>query len=358
VAIVGGGYCGLWTAPDGSLLKEPAGSRHLKDDIAEADTGAVRRIASVVALTGFASVLSPAAASAHAGSAPGSDLLTAWDPAPPVLAAGLLGVALFARAFLELRRRGRRDHAGWTHACPFLLGLLVLTVALVSPLDAVADHYLLSAHMTQHVLIADVAPALLVLGLRGPLTFFLLPAPILRALAARTQLRRMLGFLLRPKTSFAVWAGTLAVWHVPAIYDGALTRTWLHDLEHASFLVAGLLVWSQLLDPARRRALDVRGRVVFAGALFATAHLFIHPVLFSGKAVYGSYASQPDRLFGLSPVADQHLAGLAMTVAQVVTLGIFLLLLLRPGIARRAGGLRSYPFRGIRVDGLPPMKTS
>jgi cytochrome c oxidase assembly factor CtaG len=143
----------------------------------------------------------------------------------------------------------------------------------------------------------------------------------------------MLGLLLRPRASFAVWAATLAAWHVPAIYDAALATTWLHDLEHVSLLAAGLLVWSQLLDPARRRALDMRGRVLYAGALFATAHLLLHPVLFSGKAVYGSYASEPDRLFGLSPVADQHLAGLVMTVAQVITLGTFLLLLLRPGAA-------------------------
>jgi cytochrome c oxidase assembly factor CtaG len=169
------------------------------------------------------------------------------------------------------------------------------------------------------------------------LTIFLFPAPILRAVAASKQLRRVLSFLLRPKPSFAVWAAMLAVWHVPAIYGAALARPWFHDLEHVSLVVGGLLVWFQLLDPARRRSLDLRGRVVFAGALFATAHLFIHPVLFSGKAVYGTYASQPDRLFGLSPLADQHLAGFVMTVAQVVTLGTFLLLVLRPKVARAPG---------------------
>jgi putative membrane protein len=117
---------------------------------------------------------------------------------------------------------------------------------------------------------------------------------------------------------------------VPAIYDAALARPWLHDLEHLSFLVAGLLVWSQLVDPARRRRLDRRGRVLYAGALFAAAHLFIHPVLFSAKAMYGSYAAQSQRLFGLSPIADQHSAGLVMTGDQALTLGLFLLLLLRP----------------------------
>lgn len=329
----------------------------LKRHGAAVDAEGVRRTASVLALAALVAAVAPAAASAHQADVPSSKLVTAWDPAGAVLAATLLGFALFVRAFSKLRRRGRRDHAGWTHACPFLLGLLVLTLALVSPLDAAASDYLLSAHMLQHVLIGDVAPALLVVGVRGPLTFFLLPAPVLRRLAATAWPRAAIAFLLRPTTSFVVWAVTLAVWHVPAIYDRALTQSWLHDLEHASFLLAGLLVWSQLIDPARRRALDVRGRLLYAGALFAAAHLFIHPVLFSGKAVYGSYASQPHRLLGLSPVADQHWAGVVMTVEQTATLGVLLLLLLRPGHlgrlprndpARELGRAREVPLRPAR----------
>jgi cytochrome c oxidase assembly factor CtaG len=290
----------------------------------------MRRIGSAIALTSLACVLSPAAASAHGDGAAHS--AAEWNLAPGALAASALGLALFARGFIELRRRGRCDHAGWTHACAFLLGLTVITLALVSPLDAIAEEDLLSAHMLQHVLIGNVAPALLVLGLRGPLSFFLLPTPILRAAAGSTRLRRLLAFLLRPKVSFAVWAVTLAVWHVPAVSDGALARTWLHDLEHLSLVFAGLLVWCQLIDPARRRELDLRGRVLYAGALFVAAHLLVHPALLASSVVYGAYASQSHWLLGLSPLADQHLAAAVMTVTQVATLGIFLLLVLRPGL--------------------------
>ena len=289
----------------------------------------MRRITLVPALAGLWLLGTPANASAHSEDVPASNLLTAWDPAFPALTAGAVVFVLFARGFLRLRARGRRDHAGLTHGGPFLVGLVVLTLALVSPLDAAADTYLLSAHVLQHVLIGDLAPALLVLGLRGPIAFFVLPASILSLIAGTHWLRRTLAFVFQPKPSFLIWALTLAVWHVPAIYEAALDRPWLHNVEHGSFLVAGLLVWSQLLDPTRRGALDLRGRILYAGALVATAHLFIHPVLFSADAVYAPYASEPHRLFGLSPVADQHWAGVVMSVEQAVTLGIFLLLLLR-----------------------------
>jgi putative membrane protein len=317
----------------------------------------VRRFAFVLGLAGLASVTAPAAASAHASETAASKLFGAWNPEPAVIVASTLAVALFGRGFLELRRRGRYDHAGWTHACPFLLGMFVLTLALVSPLDAAADDYLLSAHMLQHVMIGDLAPALLVLGIRGPLTLFMPPAPILRLGARAIWLRRALGFLLRPRQSFAVWALTLAVWHIPAIYDAALARPWLHDLEHTSSLAAGLLVWSLLIDPARRGELDLRGRFLYAGALFGAAHLFIHPVLLSGSAVYGSYAAQPHRLLGLSPVADQHWAGLVMTVEQVVTLGLFLLVLLRQGASPAFVNRTALPSRQRRrrAGGAPPI---
>lgn len=272
---------------------------------------------------------------------PASQLIGAWTPEPAVLAGIVVALALFGRGFLALRRRGRRDHAGWTHAVPFVLGLVVLGVALMSPLDAAGDDYLLSAHMLQHVLIGDLAPALLVLGVRGPLTLFLLPASALRRLASLTWLRRALSFLLSPKPSFLAWLLALGIWHVPAIYDAALARPWLHELEHASFFAAGLLVWSLLIDPARRGELDVRGRILYAGALVATAHLFIHPVLLSDKTFYPAYASQSHRLLGLSPLSDQHWAALVMTAEQLLTLGVFLLLLLRPGFARLSVGRRS-----------------
>src|SRR5262249_61503211 len=101
-----------------------------------------------------------------------------WPAAPAVLVAAAVAAALFAQAFIRLRRRGRSDHAPWTRALLFAAGLALAILPLVSPLDAAGDQYLLSAHMLQHVLIGDAAPLLLVLAVRGPLVFFLLPAAV------------------------------------------------------------------------------------------------------------------------------------------------------------------------------------
>jgi putative membrane protein len=246
----------------------------------------------------------PGAALAHGEDRVPVSRLESWQPALIPIGATVLALLLFAQGFMRLRRRGRSDYAGGAQALLFLLGLAVLTLPLVSPLDAIGDEYLLSAHMLQHVLIGDLAPALLVLAVRGPLTFFLLPAPLLRSLARNRPLRTALHFLLQPWVSFAIWTLVIAAWHVPGFFDYALAHQWAHHLEHGSFVLAGVLVWSQLIDPARRRALsDRKDRAVYAIALLAAGHTLVHPILFGQTALYAPYVAQDERLLGLSPSA-------------------------------------------------------
>jgi cytochrome c oxidase assembly factor CtaG len=247
-----------------------------------------------------------------------------FQPVPVLLA--LVALALFAQGFRRLRERAP-EHAGWSRPPLFVLALACATLPLVSPLDTYADEYLLSAHMLEHVLIGDVAPALALLAVRGPLVFFLLPPPALRFFAGIAWLRRFLGFLLRPAVAFVVWVVTMAAWHVPAAYDYAVEHEWLHNLEHLTFAVAGLLVWAQLVDPARRRALTLGGRILYAWALFVVGMAATHVILLDSVAHYPHYADQPVRLLGLSPVSDQHWAAWIMTLEQVIAFGTLTLVL-------------------------------
>lgn len=259
-------------------------------------------------------------------------LASAWQLEPVVLIMAAIASLLFTQGFVRLRRR-RRDHAPWSRPLLFGLGLALATLPLVSPLDAVGDTYLLSAHMLQHVLIGDAAPALILLSLRGPLLFFFLPKPILAPLARLGPLRAVLSFLLRPRVSFAAWAAVIAGWHVPAAYDYTLSHQAVHDLEHAAFVLVGVLVWTQLVDPDRHGRLSVGQRAAYAVALFAAGQVLSDVLVFSAP-LYPAYAEQPDRLFGLSPAADQVKAGLVMMGEQIVTLGTCAALLLWAHVER------------------------
>jgi putative copper resistance protein D len=188
--------------------------------------------------------------------------------------------------------------------------------------------------MLQHVLIADAAPLLLVLAVRGPLVFFLLPRPALRALAPIRPLRAALRFLLRPGITFTLWVAVMLGWHAPAAYDFALAHGWAHDLEHASFVLAGTLAWTQLLDPARRAHLTRGAKIGFALGMLALAHPVMDVLLFAPSSVYRAYAAQHHRVFGIGPLTDQRLAGTVMLVEQLLTVGVFVAVQLLPLVRR------------------------
>jgi len=250
---------------------------------------------------------------------------------PPAVLLGLaLAVVLFAQAFVRMRRR-RPDHAPWSRAVLYAAGLALLALPLVSPLDHLGDDELLSAHMLQHMLIGDAAPALLVVAVRGPLLFFLLPPFLLRPLASFGPLRAVLSVLLIPLVSLGLWAVSLYAWHIPRVYDYAAAHQWLHDLEHLSFVVAGLLVWTQLVDPARHERLRRPQRVFFALGMLALAQPLVDVLLFSGGSAYPRYLGA----HGISALTDQRLAGVVMMTEQLLTLGICVALLLRPYVRER-----------------------
>jgi putative membrane protein len=261
---------------------------------------------------------------------PIAHLSASWETPPTVLIGAGLAVILFAQAFVRLRRR-RSDHAPLSRALLFAAGIALLVLPLVSPLDHVGDEELLSAHMLQHVLIGDAAAALLVVAVRGPLVFFLLPPQVLRPLAAFRPLRAGLSVLLRPLVSLGLWAVALAAWHVPAAYDYAAAHPLVHDLEHLSFVVAGTLAWTQLVDPARHGRLRRPQRVFFALAMLAISQPLVDVLLFTTGPVYPRYVGA----HGLSALTDQRLAGVVMMTEQLLTLGVCVTLLLRPYVRER-----------------------
>ena len=129
--------------------------------------------------------------------------------------------------------------------------------------------------------------------------------------------------------SFVVWATALGVWHVPPLYDAVLTRPLLHELEHATFFLGGLLVWVQLVDPARRGALSSNAKLAYAGALLVCGQALANVLLLRFSPLYPSYAASGERLFGFSALGDERAAALVMMVEQLATVGAFVILTLR-----------------------------
>jgi putative membrane protein len=249
-----------------------------------------------------------------------ASLATQWPFEPLVVAACLLALLLFFQGFVRLRRRGRTDHAGWNRAILFVAAVTLVYVALASPIAVAGDEDLLSAHMVEHLLLGDLAIALGMLAVRGPLVFFLLPPPILAPLARSQRLRAFLHWLTGPWVALAVWTASMWIWHIPRFYDYAAVHPVVHELEHLSFFLGGVLVWNLLIDPARTERLTVPGRIALAIAVFMLGD-FVMAAILDGAFTYPLYADQADRLLGLSPDSDRRVAALLMLAEQTITLG-------------------------------------
>jgi putative membrane protein len=282
-------------------------------------------------------IRSPLGAVAFSYTPPGVRYTWPWKQ-PLVLGGAALALALYLRAWIRLRRRGRADRASIGRLLLFTSGVALATLALVSPIDPIGERYLLSVHMLQHVLLGDSAPALILLGLRGPLSLLIVPRPVLRRLARLTWLRRAGSRLLRPAVALGLWVLVYAGWHIPAAYDAALAQTWVHNLEHLSFLIVGLLVWTLLIQPFPHPRHSLRIRMLVALLLFALGTVLADTLILTPHTIYHPYAVQPDRLWGLSPLTDQRLAGAVMMFEQLVTVGICLAFLVR-AYRRKQGAL-------------------
>ena len=214
-----------------------------------------------------------------------------WSPE------ALLLLPLAAGYALTARRVGiNRDRA-----LAFGAGTALVALALVTPLDTIARRYLLSAHLLQNVVLAEWAPALLVLGI---------PA----ALAAAAATRRSLRFLVNPLVALPLWLATYFAWHVPAAYDAALRHPgWLLPLEHLSYLCAGVLLWW----PVVHGTLAAGAKASYLFAAFVLASPLGLVLALVPEAIYETYERGPG-LWGISPLTDQQLAGMTMAAEQSV----------------------------------------
>ena len=191
----------------------------------------------------------------------------------------------------------------------FVLGALTLFVALGPPLDDWSDHYLLLAHMVQHLLLILLAAPLLLYGT---------PAWLLEPLT-RNRVTNAIGYwLTRPVVAYAIANAVFVLWHVPMLYESALRSQPVHVVEHATMLATTLLAWWPTLGPLPqwpRLSLPLHSLDYFAMTLpSAAVGAFI---TFADPGLYAPYDTAP-RIFGIDLATDQQAAGLLMWVAVSV----------------------------------------
>jgi len=244
---------------------------------------------------------------------------SSWTIDPgPILMILIIG-GLYLPRWWRVRRADGAAAAPVWRLLSLLIGLAALALALVSPIDALAEQSF-SFHMAQHMLLLDLVPIFCILGLNR-----ILLRPATRRLQA---LERALGPLMHPWVAVVLYIVAMWAWHVPAAYDSALENVTVHILEHVVFLSVGFLYWWQLLSPIRSRFRGgAMGPLLYMMSTKIGVGLLGIALTFAPNPLY-SYYELREGIFGLSAGVDQQIGGELMALEQTIVMGVALAYLL------------------------------
>jgi putative membrane protein len=218
-------------------------------------------------------------------------------------AAAVVFAVVYARRFAALGRQARAP-AAW-RAVAAGAGLALLVAASAAPLEG-----RFATHMLQHLLLGDLGPLLLVLGLTGPL---LRPVLALRPV-------RALRLLAHPLVALPLWAFLLVLWHLAPLYDGAQRHEGVHALQHLAFFAAGTLLWAAILEPLPGPAWFTAGwKLPYVVGMWLVSLALSQVFIWSSHSYYLDYSLDDQRAGG----------GVMLVEGSFVMLGVVVWLLLR-----------------------------
>jgi len=232
-------------------------------------------------------------------------LISAWNWNPWVIAICVIAILIcVTRNGFHFSR-----NIGW-----LLAGVIMFFLTSASPLDTLADGYLFSAHMMQHLLLLLIVPPLILLSLPSA------PVPD----HFQNGRWKWLNWILRhPLANWFLGVGGMWLWHAPMLCNAAVSNVWIHRLQYVSLLLMGFAFWWPIIGPwHKQRITPLAGMIYLFSACIGCTVLGII-ITFSPVEVCSIYLHPVDRLgilplvqnqWGLTPAKDQQLGGLLMWV--------------------------------------------
>ena len=281
-------------------------------------------------------------------------ILSTWEFRPVVMIAPLIFAALYLRGWLRVRELSVHQGAGRWHAATladgriirgerrdllnpwrpvaYYSGLLILLFALLSGLDAFSSMLFL-VHMIQHLLLMMAVPILIWLGDPYPFIVWGLPKKwrkaVSKLMASPSRFRQALTRITAPGLALFYLVAALWVWHDGQVYDLALRYDWVHDLEHITFVVTGMLFWWHVTAAAPRLhpRMSYLKRSVYAIAPAPFNMVLGVAITFSEDPWYEYYVGVP-RVWGVSVHDDQVYGGVLMWLVgtMMFLMAVFVLL--------------------------------
>ncbi len=245
-------------------------------------------------------------------------ILLSWSWRFEILLSLGLAAALHLAGRWRLRRRGGKNLVALWRSVAYLTGLVVVAVALMSPIDTLASQFFYM-HMVQHLLLVMIAPPLIWIADPMPVAMWGLP-PVLRRevggwLKPGAAFRRTLRLLTTPGLTWIYFVVVLVGWHDPNAYNAALESDLVHDLEHLTFFGTAMLFWWHLIGaaPHIHKPLSRGMRAAYALSVVPANMLTGVAIAFASEPIYSFY-TRVARPGTMTILQDQMLAGVLMWI--------------------------------------------
>jgi len=247
-------------------------------------------------------------------------ILESWSAPVGVNVSLFLAALVYTKGWLHLHKTFPNLISAWRFAA-FFAGIISLSIAVGSPLDAF-DDVSLSVHMVQHLLLMAIAPPLILLGAPALPLLQGIPQAMARGIVGPflrwSLVKRLARFISNPAICWLAAALALIGWHIPVVFELALRSHSWHELEHATFFVTGLLFWWPVIQPWPSTARWARWSIplyLFCATLPCDALSGF--LTFCDRVVYTSYLSAP-QILTASPLQDQEFAAALMWVSITI----------------------------------------
>jgi len=247
-------------------------------------------------------------------------ILESWSAPVGVNVSLFLTVLIYTKGWLHLHKTFPNLISAWRFAA-FFAGIISLSIAVGSPLDAF-DDVSLSVHMVQHLLLMAIAPPLILLGAPALPLLQGIPQAMARGIVGPflrwSLVKRLARFISNPAICWLAAALALIGWHIPVVFELALRSHSWHELEHATFFGTGLLFWWPVVQPWPSTARWARWSIplyLFCATLPCDALSGF--LTFCDRVVYTSYLSAP-QILTASPLQDQEFAAALMWVSVTI----------------------------------------
>ncbi|HEY8526530.1 MAG TPA: cytochrome c oxidase assembly protein [Acidimicrobiales bacterium] len=183
-----------------------------------------------------------------------------------------------------------------------VLGVVLLWFSSDWPMHDIAEEYLFSVHMTQHMVLTYMVP---------PVFLLATPEWLARLVLGRGVVRRVFFKLARPVPAALAFNGLVLITHWSGIVNASVENGLLHYLVHAALVATALLLWTPVCGPLPELRISYPAQMAY---LFVTSIVPTVPagwLTFAEGAVYSAY-DIPERLWNIGVTEDQQAAGLIM----------------------------------------------